>query len=359
MTDRGVSKPPTRTEVTDGGSRKGSGVGACYIAGCRDGVDEAGHPAAVRALLQRRTEGLVWVDLAGEDANSFAVVAEELAIHPLAIEDAAHAHQRAKIQRFDGSTFLVLRPARWLPDKNEAEIGELHVFTASNVVVTLSRGVTPDLAAIRVDLESDPHRLALGPLAVLHGILDCVIDDYAPVVAGLENAVDDIENDVFGGTAGVARRIYLLMRQVIEVDRATEPLPAMVEEARGLFRDTTEMRHHLDDMSEHTVRIAERVDAFRTMLRHALEVNSILLTEQSNDAMHRSTDAALAQGDQVKRISSWAAILFAPSIVAAIYGMNFRHMPELQWVIGYPLALLLMLGVGVGLYVAFKRRGWI
>lgn len=335
------------------------GQGACYLAGCRDGAHETSGPEGVRALLKRRSEGLVWLDLDGADTEAFAVVEQELAIHPLAVEDTTHAHQRAKLQRLGDVTFLVLRPARWSPDTESVDIGELHVFAATNVVVTVSRGVSPDLVGLRTELEADPQRLARGELAVLKGIFDTVIDDYYPVVAGLEAAVDDVEDDLFGGTAGVARRIYRLMREVIETDRATEPLPEMIDQARSLFDDSVEATMRLDDMRDHTVRIAERVDAFRTLLRHALEVNSILLTEQSNDEARRNTEASLAQGEQVKRISSWAAILFAPTLVASIYGMNFTYMPELEWRAGYPFALLLMLALGVGLYAAFKRRGWI
>jgi magnesium transporter len=338
-----------------------SSLGACYVDGRPEGDHKIGlDPAEVRALLQRRSQGLVWLDLDGDDEAAFLAAAEELRVHPLVVEDATHAHQRAKLNRYGDQAFVVLRPARWVAAEEEVEIGELHILAASNVVVTITRGVAPELAAVRKQLEERPERLAQGALAVLHGILDAVIDDYGPVITALEDAIDDVEDHVFAGQVGVARRVYRLMRQVIEVDRATEPLPAMLDVARSLTTDDdVEIRRHLDDMADHTVRVAERVEAFRTLLRHALELNSILLTEQSNDEARRLTEASLRQGEQVKRISSWAAILFAPSIVASIYGMNFVHMPELQWQAGYPLALGLMVGLGVVLYRAFKRRNWL
>ncbi len=316
----------------------------------------------VRALVRRHDEGLVWLDLDGDDDNLaelLAVIADELDIHVLVTEDMTNAHQRAKLDRFRGVTFAVLRPARWLVDQQRAEIGELHVVSTKNVVVTITRGFGPDLAAIRADLETTPELLVAGNGTVLYAILDAVIDDYAPVVIGLETAVDEVENAVFDGQTGAARRIYRLMRQVIEVDRATEPLPAMIEAAKGLAGDNVELGRRMDNLDDHVSRLVERVEAFRTLLRHALEVNSILVGENHSEEVKRLTEASLAQGEQVKRISSWAAILFAPTLVASVYGMNFDYMPELQWRLGYPFAVVLMVALGALLYRAFRRRGWL
>jgi magnesium transporter len=189
-------------------------------------------------------------------------------------------------------------------------------------------------------------------VAIVHAIMDRVVDDYDPVVGGIENDIDEIEDDVFDGTADPSRRIYELTREVIEFQRATKPLDSILERLMESRDVGEEERRYLRDVQDHALRVIERADAFRELLNNILSVNLTLETKALNEL---STE----QNDEVKKISAWAAILFAPSIVGTVYGMNFDHMPELRWELGYPLALTLMVSVSVALYLLFKRRGWI
>jgi magnesium transporter len=162
----------------------------------------------------------------------------------------------------------------------------------------------------------------------------------------------------------VSKRIYQLSREVIEFQRAVEPLSDMFDELRERLKEKAgaadlELRRALRDVADHATRVLERIEAFRQLLANILQVNAALVGQRQNEEMARMTQAGYEQNEQVKRISSWAAILFAPTLVASIYGMNFTHMPELNWLLGYPFALVLMFLLGVGLYVVFKRRGWL
>jgi magnesium transporter len=312
--------------------------------------------------LLRDEHGMGWIGLYRPDDEEIASVATEFGLHELAVEDAVHAHQRPKLERYGDTLFVVLRPARYVDPEEVVEIGELHVFVGKDFVVTVRHANKPDLALVRKRLESDPELLEHGPEAVLYAILDRVVDDYIPVVAGLQTDIDEIETQVFGGDPGVSRRIYQLSREVIEFQRACDPLLAVLDSlADGLdeARVDVELRRRLRDVRDHATRVVERVDAFRQLLSNILTVNAALVGQRQNEETTRLTETSLAQGEDVKKISSWAAILFAPTLVGGIYGMNFDAMPELQWRYGYPFALLLMVLVAVTLYTLFKRRGWL
>jgi magnesium transporter len=196
-------------------------------------------------------------------------------------------------------------------------------------------------------------------VAILHAIMDRVLDDYAPVVAGVENDIDEIEDQVFNGTAGAPRRVYELSREVIAFQRATKPLPAMLER---LIEDPSldeDERRHLLDMQDHALRVVEQADEFRQLLQNILSVNLTLETKSLAEMSNSLTEMSNDQNEQVKKISAWAAILFAPTLVGTVYGMNFENVPELTWELGYPLALALMVFLGVALYLHFKRRNWL
>ena len=312
--------------------------------------------------LLRDEHGMGWIGLYRPDDEEIASVATEFGLHELAVEDAVHAHQRPKLERYGDTLFVVLRPARYVDPEEVVEIGELHVFVGKDFVVTVRHANKPDLALVRKRLESDPELLEHGPEAVLYAILDRVVDDYLPVVAGLQTDIDEIETQVFGGDPGVSRRIYQLSREVIEFQRACDPLLDVLDSlADGLDEDRVdvELQRGLRDVHDHATRVIERVDAFRQLLSNILTVNAALVGQRQNEETMRLTETSIAQGEQVKKISSWAAILFAPTLVGGIYGMNFDAMPELQWRYGYPFALLLMVLVAVTLYTLFKRRGWL
>jgi magnesium transporter len=313
-------------------------------------------------FLLRQREGMAWIGLYRPDADELRSVAEEFDLSHLAVEDALAGHQRAKLEHYGEDLFLVLRPARYLDDVEKVDFGEIHVFVGSDYVVTVRHAESPDLARVRRRMEGMPDFLALGPDAELYGILDQVVDEYEPVAAGLENDIDEIEDDLFGADPDVSRRIYELSRQVITFQRATSPLAGILQAlmAGTPGRDKEpELQDHYRDVLDHIIRLNERVAAFRALLQNALAVNAALVAQRQNDEMKNLTESSYRQNEEVKRISSWAAILFAPTLVASIYGMNFRVMPELDWPFGYPYALGLMLAMGVVLYLTFKHNKWI
>ena len=306
----------------------------------------------------RQRQGVAWIGLYKPTEEEFSSVAGEFGLHPLAVEDAVKAHQRPKLERYDGTLFVVLRPARYLDETETVEFGEAHLFVAEDFVVTVRHGEASELGKVRHRLEGDPELLRVGPEAILYAVMDRVVDDYAPVVAGLENDIDEIETEVFSGNAEVSKRIYELSREVIEFQRATGPLPGILADLIGGAEDP-ELQRYLRDVQDHALRTTEQVGGFRELLQNILSVNLTLVGLSQNEEVKALTQASIAQSDEVKKISAWAAILFAPTLVGTVYGMNFEHMPELHWTLGYPFALALMVVVSVSLYLAFKRRGWL
>jgi magnesium transporter len=321
-----------------------------------------GSLAETFRALRERPEGMAWIGLYRPDDAELNSLAAEFDLHPLAVEDAITAHQRPKLERYGKTLFVVLRAARYLDDAEEVEFGELHVFIGPDFVVTVRHSESPDLSVVRKRLENDPALLARGTEAVLYAILDAVVDGYLPVVAGIENDVDEIETQVFDGDPAVSRRIYLLNREVIDFQRAASPLSAMLASLAAGFDKygvDEELRRSLRDVADHVAQVNERVDSLRALLRDILSVNSILVAQKQNEEMTALSRTSNAQNDEVKKISAWAAIGFAPTTVASIYGMNFRNMPELHWYLGYPFAIGVMIVVALLLYAAFKRRGWL
>ncbi|MBU4465504.1 MAG: magnesium and cobalt transport protein CorA [Actinobacteria bacterium] len=301
--------------------------------------------------------GLAWIGMYRPDQTELDSVAAEFDLHPLAIEDALLGHQRSKVERYGDSLFMVLRPARYLDDAEEVEFGELHLFVGPDFVITVRHAESPDLVAVRRRLESHPELLTFGPEAVLYAILDRVVDDYEPVVTGLENDIDEIEDQLFGisDDDALSRRIYELTREVSNFQRAVTPLIGMLEwlqRGTDKYQVHIELQRSLRDVLDHVIRVKDRVEGFRTLLDNALVVQSALVAR-------RQTDVALAQNNEVKKISSWAAIIFAPSLVGTVYGMNFRNMPELDWKFGYPMALGMMVAFAGLLYVIFRSRKWL
>ncbi|MGP3971895.1 magnesium and cobalt transport protein CorA [Streptomyces sp. 6N223] len=312
--------------------------------------------------LRAKPGGMAWIGLYRPDPVELHSLAGEFDLHPLAIEDALEAHQRPKLERYGETLFVVLRAARYLDAAEVVDFGELHIFVGHDFVITVRHGAAPDLAAVRRRTEDSPELLKRGPEAVLYAILDAVVDGYAPVVDGVENDIDEIETEVFGNAPGVSRRIYELSREVVEFQRATRPLSKILDGLSAGFEKygiDEELRRYLRDVADHATHVTERVDAFRQALQDILAVNATLVGQRQNEEMKALAEAGHAQNEEIKKISAWAAILFAPTLVGTIYGMNFDHMPELGWLMGYPYALALMAVVCLTLYVVFKRRDWL
>ena len=338
---------------------------AIYVDGHRK-LAPSSLDTAFSALRSCPADGhsFAWIGMLRPGRDEIDAVAGEFDLHPLAVEDTVNQHQRPKMERYGETTFVVLRPARYVDSVEVISFGELHLFLGPEFAITVRHADEPDLATVRRLLEDDPDLLAHGPYAVLWAVLDRVVDDYVPVLEGLQVDIDEIEEQVFGGDAGVSKRIYQLTRQVIAFHRAVEPLRDVFAQMRfrlgknGEEKDL-ELRRRMRDVEDHYTRVLERVENDRALLTNLVSVQATLVAQRQNDEMARMTEAGFEQNEQVKRISSWAAIAFAPTLVAGIYGMNFDDMPELHWALGYPFSLLLMVAFAGLLWFLFRRRGWL
>lgn len=322
-------------------------------------------PRSLREAMHRLADPdkpMAWIGLFHPTEDQINDIATVFNLHPLAVEDAIVAHQRPKLERYDDTLFAVLRPAIYLDVSETVQIGELHIFIGPDFVLTVRHTDRPKLAPVRERLESDPELLARGPEAVLYAMIDFVVDRYAPVVAGLENDIDEIENQVFESDPAVSRRIYELSREVAELQRATKPLLQIMRDLEAGFDKygtDEELQRNLRDVQDHATSVVERVDGFRSTLADILTLNATLVAQTQNEEMRRLAEAGMDQNDEVKKISAWAAILFAPSLISGIYGMNFDEMPELHWALGYPYGIFLMLVVCSVLFIIFRKRKWL
>ncbi|OOL31656.1 transporter [Rhodococcus rhodochrous] len=329
----------------------------------RDGRRVA-SPATLAQALDCLPEpgSMAWIGMYRPTDAQLNAAAEQFELHELAVEDAIAAHQRPKLERYGDTLFVVLRAARYVDESERVDFGEVHVFVGPTFVLTVRHSESPDLSAVRDRMESEPDLLRLGPEAVLYAILDAVVDGYAPVVAGLQNDIDEIETEVFSGDPRVSRRIYELSREVIEFQRAAKPLLTVLSGLSSGFakyRTDDELQRYLRDVTDHATTVVEQVDSFRQLLGNILTVNATLVSQMQNEEMRNLSRASIEQNEEIKRISAWAAILFAPTLIGTVYGMNFDTMPELHWAAGYPMALLMMVMTCVGLYAIFRRRGWL
>lgn len=329
----------------------------------RDGVRVA-SPASLEETFETLDAhgGFAWIGLYRPSDAELDAVAAEFALHELAVEDARKGHQRAKLERYGDTLFAVLRPARYLDASEQVEFGEVHLFVGRDFAVSIRRAESPDLGRVRRRLEGQPDLLRKGSEAVLYAVLDEVVDEYAPVVSGLENDIDEIEEQLFSGDPEVTRRIYDLASEVMEFQRATRPIVDMVaalERGFDKYGVDEELQSYVRDVKDHAIRIVERGEGFRQLLQNALTVHATLVAQRQNEEMKRLSETSLAQSEQTKKISSWAAIIFAPTLIASIYGMNFTFIPELDWPVGYPLAVAAMGGFALALYVIFKSKKWL
>lgn len=279
-------------------------------------------------------------------------IGRELDIDPRILARAHTRHVRARMDRVGSTLFLAARPARYIDDTEEVQFGELQMIVGDGYAVLLGRAGIFPLGDFVDNVCGRPEVLTHGPRAILHAALNAIVSGYEPVILGLENDIDEIEDQVFQAEADPLRRIYELLGEVIAFQRATDPLADLLDslsDRRGLGPDEQRFVRDAYEKAQHA---ADRASGFRALLENVLNVNLALETK-------RLSEVSIAQADQTKKISSWAAILFTPSLIGGIYGMNFDHMPELKWQYGYPFALGLMLLLSFALYLVFKRRDWI
>jgi magnesium transporter len=310
----------------------------------RDGRVELGH-----AYDERHEPGkFVWVGLYEPTEEEFDSLTREFDLHPLAVEDAIHAHQRPKLEVYGDMVFIVLKTARYVDPTEVIQLGEVLVFIGDDFVITVRHGEASSLRPVREALDANPARLRHGPGAVLHAILDRIVDDYQPAIEGLETDIDEVEEQLFSGErTNPAERIYRLQREVLGFRKATAPLVEPIEKlARGHYELIhPEIRDYFRDVNDHLIRVRDQLDAMRDLLSSSLQANL--------------AQVGVRQNEDMRRISAWVAIIAVPTAIAGIYGMNFEHMPELRWELGYPGAVLAMLAICVLLYRYFRRVGWL
>jgi magnesium transporter len=289
-----------------------------------------------------------WIGLYEPTEEEFDSLRREFDLHPLAVEDAIHAHQRPKLEVFEDTVFVVLKTARYVDSEEVVQFGEILIFLGQDYILTVRHGEASALKQVRESLESDPELLKHGPGAVLHAIVDRVVDDYAPALEGLGVDIDEVENEVFSpGRSNPAQRIYRLKREVLEFNRAAAPLVEPIDRlAKGHYEVVhPEVRAYFRDVNDHLIRVHEQLESYRDLLTSILHANLAQITVRQND--------------DVRRISAIVAIVAVPTLIAGIYGMNFEHMPELGWTFGYPLVLVVMLTLCTLLYRFFRRAGWL
>ncbi len=319
----------------------------------RDGRRTEGPEDLSAALDEARAEGnsFLWLGMHEPTQEEFDRVSSQFGLHPLAVEDALKAHQRPKLEVYDDSLFVVLKPVAYDDAADTVTASELMLFVGDSFVVTVRHGEASPLRTVRVRLEHQPKVLRHGPTAVLYAVSDAVVDHYIEVAAELQVDLEELEAEVFapvrGDTRNTAAAIYAFKREILEFRRATGPLaepmarlqnpgvPFVHEKARPFFRD----------VDDHLTRANESVEGLDRLLSDILSAHLAQMGVRQNDDM--------------RKISSWAALAAVPTLIAGIYGMNFEHMPELRWSLGYPAILLVMASLEVWLYRMFKRRGWL
>lgn len=322
---------------------------AVYRAGqrqeCADLSDE---------LDRLRAEGapdsdFLWIGLKDPTPEEFEVVRTELDLHPLAVEDVLNGDQRAKVETYGSTVFAVVKTLRYVEETSDIETGEVMAVIGEHFVVTLRHGDVAPLHDVRQRLEShEQDLLAEGPMSVLHGLLDKVVDTYREIDDEVAADLRDIERDVFGGGNRTgSTTIYRLKREVLEFRRAAQPLRLPLSHLAGGGGpvDSKELRLHFRDVSDHLGQVLQDIESYDALLSDIL-------------AAHLS-QIGLRQNADMRRISAWAAMIAVPTMIAGVYGMNFEHMPELHWLLGYPLALLAMVLAVVILHRAFRRSGWL
>ncbi|MEU4242494.1 magnesium and cobalt transport protein CorA [Actinoplanes sp. NPDC026619] len=332
------------------------------IVGCDLIVDgaavESPGPAADLAGLHERARAqdgaFVWLGLHEPTAAALARVAEVFGLHPLAIEDILHREQRVKIERYEDVAFLVVRAAQYVEHERLTSTSEIvstgfvRIFVGPDFVITVRQGTVMELGSLRADLSSDPEALVNGPWAVVHAILDRLVDGYVDIAAAMQTDLDGIEAAVFAAEAPVTvEQIYQLKRQLMKFKAAVLPLHRPLAALAGKqFADLPkEIRRYFRDAADHHAAAVEQVVAFDDVLNTLLQA--------------RLTQLTVEQNDDLRKIASWAAIAALPTAIAGIYGMNFTHMPELEWRYGYPAIMLFMLVSAAVLYWTLRRAGWL
>ena len=333
----------------------GSSVVNCVT--YRDGVRVPGGGDLVDTVerVRKSGDGFVWLGLHEPTDDEFAGIAELFDLHPLAVEDAVEAHQRPKLERYGDTLFAVFKTVCYVEHEQltaTSEVvntGEIMVFVGEDFVITVRHGMHGSLGPLREGLEADPRQLAKGPAAVLHAIADHVVDDYLNVTDAVQADIDQVETDVFAenGARADPGRIYQMKRELLELKRAVVPLGRPIEDlaTRPIRVVDLEIKAYFRDVLDHLMRAKEQIAAFDELLNSILQAHLAQVT--------------VAQNEDMRKITAWAAVIAVPTMVCGVYGMNFDNMPELHWRFGYPLVIVLISAACLALYRGFRRNGWL
>ena len=337
--------PPTRP----------AGMGA--VVDCAvyvDGVRQERIPPGDALRVATERDGFVWLGLFTPSEDELTSIAEQYGLHPLAVEDAVYAHQRPKLDRYDDSVFMVLKTATYVEHEEltaTSEVvgtGEVMIFLGEHYVITVRHGQHSELTELRQRLEDQPDLLALGPAAVLYAVADHVVDLFVEVAGAVEDDVDELEASVFSpDRTDDIGRLYQLKRELLQLRRAVSPLEVPLQKLTDRQIDVVpdEMRSYFGDVLDHAIRVRDQVASLDELLTSILQA-SLART-------------SLADNEDTRKISAWAAMIAVPTLITGVYGMNFTYMPELNWRYGYPLVLVLIVVVCYSLYRGFKRSGWL
>ena len=297
--------------------------------------------------ILNQPDKFVWIGLHEPGTELLAKIQKQFGLHDLAIEDTHRAHQRPKIEAYGDTLFIVLRTVQM--HEKQIDLGETHFFVGKNFIITVRHGSSLAYTDVRTRCESTPHLLQKGPGFALYAVMDAIVDQYFPVLDALGEELENLEEKIFDETfrRETTAQIYHLKHQLLDVKRSVSPL---IDICNRLMRFDLklieeETRPYFRDVYDHSIRINEMVDNSRDLLSTALEANLSLIS--------------ISQNEVSKRFAGWAAIIGIPTMVAGVYGMNFKYMPELDWKLGYPIIMTLTVGVCTGLYFHFKRSGWL
>ena len=315
----------------------------------RDGVrHDCGDPSHELELLRAAGTGFLWIGLKDPTPAEFAVVNDELHLHPLAVEDALTGGQRAKIDIYEESIFVSLKTLRYIEETSDVETGELMLFVGDRFVLTVRNGEANPLAGLRAQLERTPERLAYGPVTVMHAVIDLIVDTYLHIDEELGRDLSEIEEAIFAGDRVSGTDIYKLKREVLEFKRGALPLVAPLRrfvsgDARALV--PKKLRPFFADVLDHLMQVVDHAEGYDRLLSDVLSAHLSQISVQQNEDM--------------RKISAWVAMAALPTMIAGIYGMNFDYMPELHWHYGYFVVIGVIVAACAWLFALFKRSGWL
>ncbi|HKQ30846.1 MAG TPA: magnesium/cobalt transporter CorA [Burkholderiales bacterium] len=290
----------------------------------------------------------VWVALRDPEPAELDEMQEEFGLHPLAVEDARHGHQRPKIEEYGDSLFLVLQTIEL--DDSDLRVGEVDIFVGANYVLSVRNRVEKGFQDVRERTEREPELLRNGPGYVLYALMDAVVDRYFPVIDAFQTELESIEERIFDKESSARANIealYELKHKLMTLQHAVAPLIEVVSKLYGgrVPHACSNMQEYFRDIYDHLLRLNQTVDSLREMVATATSVNLAFIS--------------LQESETVKRLASYAALVAVPTMIAGIYGMNFRHMPELDWRFGYPLALGAMVVIDLFLFWRFRKARWL